>query len=49
MVAVPPAQLTEAGIGGEETGLTVYRKDQIPLAPGITSNELPNLLAAYAQ
>jgi hypothetical protein len=43
-----PQQLLEAS-AEQESRVTVFRKGQVPLEPGLTVSELGTLIAAYAR
>ena len=49
IVPVNPAQLLAQGVGGEETGMTVFGRGQLPLPPTTPPDRLPELLVAHAQ
>ena len=49
IVPVTPAQLLAQGVGGEETGMTVFGRGQLRLPPTTPPDQLPELLAAHAQ
>lgn len=49
VVVRTPAQLLADGIGGSASGLTVYRRRQLPLTPDLSERDLTNLLIGYAR